>query len=135
MKDGHGPNRANAKNYEARGPEAKAARFISAGFIPQSDNEWTYTWKGDFPVFTLRRGLDFSAGKPFFGLIITYDPADIKIKLPCGSRPKDIKTLLDDQIFQIMQHDAKVNNQPLNWKPAGEEIDVDNFMAGLWVSE
>jgi hypothetical protein len=126
-KDGDGPGRRQSKAQH----EACEAEWITAGF----SRKWirgaprlTYTWPGNFPIFTLAPGMVTDDQGTHEGLVARYAPADREILFPYGTSPAQIRAQLNDEIFEIMQHDADVD-APLNWQPASEWIDIDVWMA------
>lgn len=89
-----------------------------AGFMPTAPGEWKYTWADvDCPVFKVV--------EKDFGIVATWrDVTRVYIDIP----PAQVKDYLDDEILAIMRHAADIQDAPLDWQPAGEEIDIDQFM-------
>jgi len=138
---GHRSKRGNKKDGGQRqrptvahfSPEAQAQRFEAAGFVAQGvdGNEWSYTWQGGskVPVFTLTRGVRVTSGRIFSGYIAEYKAASVVIEMQGGTSPQDIASRLNDEIEKMVWHDATVDEIPLDWKPAGAFIDIDDWMA------
>lgn len=86
-------------------------QMLAAGFLYQwirNAPRWTYTWRGNFPVFEVTPG-HLGAGT---GLVARYLKADIEILFAYETPPGDIATRLDDEILALMRHDAEIADQP-----------------------
>jgi hypothetical protein len=99
IKDGGSRPRRNRSNDD---------QFEALGFKRIDWNKWSYTWKGDFPVFRLVPGwVSFE-----YGWIAICDRSGLQI--PIGQAgPIEIKTRLDDEILAIMRYDAEIADEPL----------------------
>jgi hypothetical protein len=93
-KDGNG-SLARQRDYNVI---LEALDFIRIGW-----NKWSFTWGGDFPIFTLAPGTFTDDTGTHAGLIARYSLADIEILFPYGTSPADIKTRLNDEILEIMR--------------------------------
>jgi hypothetical protein len=125
IKEGHGPGRRQTKAQA----QVDEKRWTDAGFTYR----WTrnaprliYTWQGDFPTIEVNPGV----ANDQVGMVARYSEADFEMCFPYGTLPGDIAARLDDIIFDIMQAQP---DDILDWQPANEEIDIDDFMSGRWV--
>jgi hypothetical protein len=122
IKDGGHFNRQLGQNKD----------FAANGFIRTDWNKWSYTWPGEFPVFSLAPGIVGTSA----GLVASYPQAEIEIIFPYGTDPSDIKARLDSKILEIMRYDAEIAEAELDWdewEREGLAYDVDDFMDGQWV--
>jgi len=93
------------------------------GFIPTAPGRWEYTNVSikNCPVFSISETLG--------GIIACLDDGNEVIR---SFGPKDhgqVKRWLDDQILIAKRFEDE--ESPLNWQPAGEEIDIDAFMVAV----
>lgn len=98
-KDGGGPRRKSGltKSFEA------------VGFIRDDWNKWMYTWEGEFPVFKIGPGTIINdEGMPRDGLIASCLQAGIEILFAYGTPPESIKAQLDNEISEIIGHQADI---------------------------
>jgi hypothetical protein len=120
IKDGHHPGRHQTQIAEVE--------WLAAGF----SRKWIrgaprliYYLGKDFPVFVLSPGTITDDQGTYEGLIARF--SKFEILFPYGTHPANIAIRLNGLILAIMRHDAR-DDQPLNWQPAGEEIDIDLWM-------
>jgi hypothetical protein len=123
-KDGHRPDRRQIKAQRQTAED----QWIKAGFNSVDWNKWTYTWPGNFPVFQLAPGIVTNDQGTRAGMVARYPKTGKEILFSYGTPPVDIKAQLDDEIFAIMQHDATIDELPLDWQSSVEEIDIDEWM-------
>jgi hypothetical protein len=111
-------NRRKRRNFNKKDGDRRPPRldFESHGFERIDWNAYDYTWAGDFPVFRLSPGATLNGRK--LGLIARCE--GIEILFPYGAEPAFIKSRLDDEILQIMRHDAEL---------VEAEFDIDQYMA------
>ena len=108
------------------GKEKSDAEFLHQGFKVAGPNAWRYTWIAKYPAFTVKPGTVNGSN----GIVATADlPSNVQVWFPYGTPAGDIRERLDIEIRAIMRHDADVDGPPLDWKPAGDRINVDVFMA------
>lgn len=130
-KDGHRSDRRQTKKQT----QAAEDQWLVAGFELVDWNKWTYTWDhpdGKIPVFKVAPGTVSNDTGTHAGLVAQYALGVLSwwtCLFPYGTPPADIAARLNDEILAIMRHDADVDGPPLDWKPAGEWIDVDAWMA------
>ncbi len=116
QKDGR-PHRRTKSQWQTAADD-----WIAAGFIPDDWNKWTYTWLGEFPVFSISPGIFTDDTGVHAGLVARYAPVDIEILFPYGTDPITIKGRLDDEILAIMRDDTDADGPPIEW------IDIDVSM-------
>lgn len=113
IKDGHYPGRRLTKKQQ----EAEDQLWLDAGF----EYSWlrgaprlTYTWQGDIPVIEITPGIaNDQTGQFRDGMVARNSDAGFELCFPYGTPPVSIADQLDDQILEIMRHDAEVDDQPL----------------------
>jgi hypothetical protein len=123
-KDGNGPDQRPTTAQQG----IAEVQWMAAGFSRQwirGAPRLTYTLEGDFPVFVLSPGMITDDQGTYEGLITRF--SKFEILFPYGTHPANIAIRLNGLILAIMRHDAR-DDQPLNWQPAGEEIDIDLWM-------
>jgi hypothetical protein len=115
QKDAQPPRQTKAQ-YQAAGD-----RWEAAGFIRVDWNKRSYSWSGNFPIFTIAPGILTDDTGTYAGLIARY--GDKKILFAYGTNPAAIAARLNDEILEIirLQDDA---DAPLDWQPVvdGQEI-------------
>ena len=127
IKDGHHPSRRQTKSQRQDDED----QWLAAGFLYQwirNAPRWTYTWKGNFPVFEVTPG-HLGAGT---GLVARHLKSDIEILFPYGTHPGDIAAHLNNEIEAIMFYDAEIDDRSL-MPETNDWIDIDDFMRGQWV--
>jgi hypothetical protein len=96
-----------------------------AGFMPtRTPGEWRYA-QG------IINGPEFSVTEGDNQITVILDGGEVS-EVFARNDQAEAKAWIDDQIFELMKMQADVD-APLDWQPAGAEIDIDDFMAGRWV--
>lgn len=102
--------RSYNKKDGATGRRSPHQDWEAHGFTYLDWNKHTYTWQGNFPVFTISPGIVNNRA----GLVAKC--GETVELFPYGTKPAEIKARLDDLIFDDLQSDP-------------EEIDWDEWEA------
>jgi hypothetical protein len=124
--------RPNLDHFGEAQTARESARWEAEGFKVITEGQWSYTWQGDFPVIDLQRGFfDGDDSRLQFGIIA--EVGDLVEFFSHNTHPANVRVRLDDIIYDVVQYNAEAEELPIDWQPAGDEIDFDDFMNGQWV--
>lgn len=120
--------RGSNKKDGATGRRQPRQDWESHGFITLGWNKHTYTWEGNFPVFTISPGIASDRA----GLVAKC--GEVTELFPYGTDPAEIKTRLDDLIYEDLQADAEEIDWA-EWEDTGLAYSFDDWMATMERSE